>query len=140
MRVLRYSLRFALPALFIACGFAAPHAQEAARGEQVFGQCRACHQIGDNAKNSVGPHLNGVIGRKAGGVPDYSYSAANRNSGVAWDEATFTEYIKNPRGRIPGTKMSYAGLKDEKRIKDLIAFLKQFDASGRRVAGAAAPR
>jgi cytochrome c len=135
MTIFRYSFRFAAGAMLISCSASAPRAQDVARGEQVFGQCRACHQIGDHARNSVGPHLNGVIGRPAGTVAGYSYSEANQNSGVTWDEATFIEYIKNPRGKIPGTKMTYAGLKDEKRIKDLIAFLKQFDESGRRVAG-----
>ena len=107
-------------------------AQDAASGEKIFAQCKACHQIGANAKNAVGPHLNGLFGRKAGTVEGYSYSPANKNSGIAWDEATFTDYIKDPRAKIPGTKMIYPGLKDEQRIKDLIGFLKQFDASGNR--------
>jgi len=109
------------------------HAQDAANGEKVFAQCRACHQIGPNAKNAVGPHLNGVIGRHSGSVEGYNYSPANKNSGLTWDEATFTDYIKNPRAKVPGTKMVYAGLKDEQRIKDLIAYLKQFDAQGQKV-------
>src|SRR5919107_6122392 len=102
-------------------------AQDAANGEKVFAQCRACHQIGPTAKNAVGPVLNGVIGRKAGSVEGYNYSPANKNSGITWDEATFRDYIKDPRAKIPGTKMVYAGLKDEKRIDDLIAYLHQFD-------------
>jgi cytochrome c len=108
------------------------HAQEAAAGEKVFGACRACHQIGPNAHNAVGPELNGVIGRPAGTVPGYSYSAANKNSGLTWDEETFTRYIQNPQGVVKGTKMTYAGLKDPEKIKDLIAFLKQYDASGKK--------
>jgi cytochrome c len=105
-------------------------AQDADAGQKVFNQCRACHQIGPNARNLVGPKLNGVIGRKAGSVEGYNYSDANKKSGITWDEATFSEYIKNPRAKIPGTKMIYAGLKDEKRIQNLLAYLKQFDASG----------
>ena len=105
-------------------------AQDAAAGEKVFAQCRACHQIGPTARNLVGPKLNGLFGRKSGSIEGYSYSDANRKSGITWDEAVFSEYIKNPRAKIPGTKMIYAGLKDEKRIKDLIAYLKQFDAAG----------
>jgi len=96
----------------------------------VFAQCRACHQVGPTAKNAVGPHLNGLFGRTAGSVEGYNYSPANKNSGITWDEATFREYIQNPRAKIPGTKMIYAGLKDEKRINDLVAYLKQFDAQG----------
>jgi cytochrome c len=105
-------------------------AQDAAEGQKVFNQCRACHQIGPNARNLVGPKLNGLFGRKSGSVEGYNYSAANKNSGITWDEATFAEYIKNPRGKIPGTKMIYAGLKGDKRIQDLTAYLKQFDAAG----------
>jgi len=113
----------------------AAQAQDAAAGEKTFAQCRACHQIGPTAKNAVGPVLNGVIGRKAGTVEGYNYSPANKNSGITWDEATFSEYIKDPKAKVPGTKMIYAGLKDEQKIKDLIAYLKQFDASGNKSAG-----
>lgn len=107
-------------------------AQDAAAGEKVFAVCKACHQIGENAKNGVGPELNGVIGRSAGSAPGYNYSAANKNSGLTWDETTFREYIKDPKAKVPGTKMIYAGLKDEKKVSDLIAFLSQFDASGKK--------
>jgi len=108
------------------------NAQDAAAGEKVFAQCRACHQVGENAKNAVGPVLNGLFGRKAGTVEGYNYSPANKNSGITWDEAVFREYIQNPRAKIPGTKMVYAGLKDEQRINDLMTYLKQFDAMGKK--------
>ena len=111
-------------------------AQDVAAGEKVFAQCRACHQVGPAAKNAVGPVLNGLFGRKAGTVEGYNYSPANKTSGITWDEATFSEYIKDPRAKVPGTKMVYAGLKDEQRIKDLTAYLKQFDASGQKTASA----
>ena len=130
MRVLVFALGTAVLA-------AAPaHAQDAAAGEKIFAQCRACHQVGENAKNAVGPVLNGLFGRKAGTVEGYSYSPANKNSGITWDEATFREYIKDPKAKIPGTKMIYPGLKDEQRINDLVAYLKQFDASGKKSAEA----
>ena len=119
-------------ALFLT-GFSQAQAQDAAAGEKVFAQCRACHQVGPNAKNAVGPELNGLIGRHSGAVEGYNYSAANKNSGITWDEATFREYIQNPKAKIPGTKMIYAGLKDEQRINDLVAYLKQFDAQGQKV-------
>lgn len=108
------------------------YAQDAAAGEKVFVQCKACHQIGPTAKNGVGPELNGLFGRKAGSVEGYSYSAANKNSGITWDEATFREYIKNPKAKIPGTKMAFPGLKNPKQIDDIVAFLKQFDAAGKK--------
>lgn len=107
-------------------------AQDAAAGEKVFAVCKACHQIGETAKNGVGPELNGLIGRHSGSVAGYNYSGANKNSGLTWDETTFREYIKDPKAKVPGTKMVFAGLKDEKKIDDLIAFLKQFDASGKK--------
>ena len=83
-----------------------------------------------DARNKIGPELNGLDGRKAGTVPNYSYSDANKNSGLTWDEATFKEYIKDPRAKIPGTKMTFPGIKNEQEINDLWAYLKQFDASG----------
>ena len=122
------SLALVAPVLLLGIGTAS--AQDAAAGERVFAQCRACHQMGEAAKNVVGPVLNGLFGRPAGTVEGYNYSAANKNSGITWDEAVFREYIKDPKAKIPGTKMVYAGLKDEKRIDDLVAYLKQFDATG----------
>ena len=107
-------------------------AQDAAAGEKVFAVCKICHQIGETAKNSVGPQLNGVIGRKAGTVPGYAYSPANRDSGLTWNEATFTEYIQDPQAKVPGTKMVFPGVKDPKQVKDLIAYLKQFGADGKK--------
>src|SRR5215217_3902371 len=126
-------MRFALIVpIALALSPLSAQAQDAANGEKVFAQCRACHQIGPTAKNAVGPVLNGVIGRKAGTVEGYNYSPANKNSGLTWDEATFSEYIKDPKAKVPGTKMIFAGVKDEQKIKDLTAYLKQFDASGKK--------
>jgi cytochrome c len=119
-------------ALLAVAGAGEVRAQDAAAGEKVFAVCKACHQIGETAKNGVGPILNGIIGRKSGSIAGYSYSAANKDSGITWDEATFREYIKDPKAKIPGTKMIYAGLKDEQKISDLIAFLKQYDADGKK--------
>ncbi|HEX2135680.1 MAG TPA: cytochrome c family protein [Microvirga sp.] len=124
---------FILSLALCLAGMGTARAQDAAAGERVFGQCRACHQVGENAKNAVGPVLNGLFGRKAGTVEGYNYSPANKNSGLTWDEATFREYIKDPKAKVPGTKMVYAGLKDEQRITDLIAYLKQFDPAGKKV-------
>ena len=107
-------------------------AQDSAAGEKVFVKCRACHQIGESARNGVGPNLNGLIGRHSGTVEGYSYSDANKNSGLTWDEATFRDYIKNPRAKIPGTKMVFVGLQSETEIDNLIAYLKEFSADGKR--------
>ena len=123
---------FVFVALLAVAGAGEVRAQDAAAGEKVFGACRACHQVGETAKNAVGPSLNGLFGRKSGTIPGYNYTDANKNSGLTWDEATFREYIKDPKAKIPGTKMIYAGLKDEQRTNDLIAFLQQFDAGGKK--------
>lgn len=127
MRVL--GLAFVTLAL-AACMSGGARAQDAAAGAKVFNQCRACHQIGDKAKNLVGPELNGIVGRKAGSVEGYNYTPANKNSGLTWDEATLTEYLQNPKAKVPGTKMAFAGIKNPTQIADLIAFLKQYDAQG----------
>jgi cytochrome c len=121
-----------IAALLAVASTSGARAQDAAAGEKIFAVCKACHQIGENAKNSVGPVLNGLIGRPAGTYAGYSYSAANKNSAITWDEATFREYIKDPKAKIPNTKMIYAGLKDEQKTSDLLAYLKQFDADGKK--------
>ncbi len=121
-----------LSAVFASAGISLSHAQDAAAGEKVFAQCRTCHQIGPTAKNAIGPVLNGVIGRKAGTVAGFSYSPANKDSGLTWDEPTFTAYIQNPQSIVKGTKMIFAGVKDPQKVKDLLAFLEQYDASGKK--------
>ena len=119
---------------FIAASTAASSAlaQDADAGKTSFNKCLACHAIGENAKNKVGPELNGIDGRHSGAVAGYNYSDANKNSGITWDEEVFLEYIKDPKAKIPGTKMIFVGIKSEKEIKDLTAFLKQFDKDGKK--------
>lgn len=99
-------------------------AQDADAGKGVFGKCRACHAVGEGAKNMVGPHLNGVVGRKSAVVEGFNYSDAMKAAGKTWDEATLEAYITNPKEYIPGNKMVFVGLKDETDRKNLIAFLK----------------
>ncbi len=106
-------------------------AQDAAAGKTSFNKCLACHAIGEGAKNKVGPVLNGIDGRKSGTYPDYNYSDANKNSGITWNEAQFKEYIKDPKAKVPGTKMAFAGIKNEKEINDLWAYVSQFDKDGK---------
>jgi cytochrome c len=124
--------RALLLALLIAGVSSQLKAQDRAAGEQVFKQCNICHQVGESAKNDVGPALNGVFGKQAGTASGYSYSAGFRNAALLWDESSLREYIKDPRSMFPGTKMSFAGLKDERKIADLLAYLKQFGADGKR--------
>jgi len=110
----------------------AARAQDAAAGEQVFKKCFPCHSIGEGAKNKVGPELNGLDGRHSGTAPDYRYSDANEKSGIVWDEANFKEYIKDPRAKIPGTKMIFPGIKHQTEIDNLWAYLKQFGPDGKK--------
>ena len=117
-------------AALIATSTGAGLAQDVEKGANVFKQCQACHSIGPGAQNKIGPELNGLDGRKAGTVPNYSYSDANKNSGIVWGEQTFKEYIKDPRAKIPGTKMIFPGVKNEQQANDLWAYIKQFDESG----------
>jgi cytochrome c len=117
----------------LAATISAPcYAQDQAAGELVFKQCNTCHQVGEVAKNEVGPVLNGIIGRKAGTAPGYEYSPGFKSAGLVWDDSSFREYIKDPRSMFPGTKMAFAGLKDERKSADLLAYLKSFAADGKR--------
>lgn len=126
-------MRIAAMALILVCTAATSvAAQDAGAGEKAFAVCKGCHQVGEGAKNSAGPTLNGIVGRAAGTNANYSYSTANKNSGLTWDEATLREYLKDPKAKVPGTKMMFAGIKDEQKLTDLIAFLGQFDADGKK--------
>ena len=106
-------------------------AQDVTAGKSSFNKCLACHAIGEGAKNKVGPELNGLEGRKSGTTAGYSYSEANKNSGITWSKDVFLEYIKEPKAKIPGTKMVFAGIKNEKEAGDLWAFLAQYDKDGK---------
>ena len=106
-------------------------AQDVTAGKSSFNKCMACHAIGEGAKNKVGPELNGIDGRKSGSAEGYSYSEANKNSGITWSKDQFLEYIKEPKAKIPATKMVFAGIKNEKEANDLWAFLAQYDKDGK---------
>ena len=97
------------------------------KGKRVFNKCKACHTL-VTAKNRVGPSLKGVFGRQAGTVAKYRYSKAMKKAGqggLVWSEATMSKYLIKPRKFIKGTKMSFAGLRKDSDIKNLIAFLKK---------------
>ena len=112
---------------------AAAAAGDPAAGEAAFKACRICHQIGENARNFVGPELNGVVGRKAGTVPGYNYSDANKHSDIVWDLATLAKYLRKPRAVVPGTKMAFPGFDNDSDIANVIAYLKQFGADGKKM-------
>ena len=122
--------RFLIAGLAVAASAGAIQAQDLSAGETSFRKCAPCHSIGQDAANKVGPILNGLDGRKAGVVEGFNYSDANKSSGITWNEASFEEYIKDPRAKVPGTKMVFAGIKNDKELKDLWGYLKQFAADG----------
>ena len=127
-------MRFTLPALaaaVLALSSTLAAAQDLAAGETSFKKCLPCHAVGEGAANKVGPHLNGLDGRKAGTVAGYSYSEANKGSNLVWSEAVFKEYIKSPMAQMPGTKMAFPGIRNETEINNLWAYLKQFGENGK---------
>jgi cytochrome c2 len=125
---MRTGLVSAVAVLATTFAAAAAMAQDAENGQDLYRQCRACHQIGAGAKNLVGPQLNGIVGRKAGTVEGFNYSEANKKAGVGglvWNDENLSKYLENPLQFMPGTKMAYAGMKDDGDRKDLIAYLKK---------------
>lgn len=104
--------------------FPAPYnTADLANGEAKFGLCRSCHTITPGGANMTGPNLHGVFGRKAAQVENYKYSDALKTSGIVWDANHLDQWLAKPMTYLPGTKMSFAGLKDAKDRTDLIAFL-----------------
>jgi cytochrome c len=117
--------------LALAGSIGAASAQDAASGEAAFKKCQVCHDVGEGARNKLGPILNGLDGRKAGTVEGYNYSEANKSSDIIWSEATFKEYLIDPSEKMPGTKMMYSN-KNEQENDDLWAYLKQFGSDGKK--------
>ena len=108
-------------------------AQDAAAGETVFKRlCSPCHDVGEEARVKLGPPLNGLDGRKAGTMEGFNYSQVNKNSGITWTDETFTKYIRAPMQEMPGTRMAFVGIKNDKDIADLWAYLKQFGPDGKK--------
>jgi cytochrome c len=122
--------RIILAQLALAATIGMAQAQDLAAGEQSFRKCLPCHSVGDDARNKVGPVLNGLEGRKSGTIPEYSYSEANKKADITWSEASFKDYIQNPMAKVPGTKMAFAGIKNDAEIAALWGYLAQFKADG----------
>lgn len=124
----RVVLLIATSVIALSPGNAGAQEGDATAGAVVFKKCATCHIV-DSDTNKVGPSLNGVLGRKAGTHPDFAYSASMKaagDGGLVWDEAALRDYLHNPRVKVKGTKMAFVGLKDDKEITDLIAYLKQY--------------
>ncbi len=103
---------------------------DAAAGEKIFKKCKACHQVGDGAKNRVGPMLNGIVGNEIASVDGFKYSKAfmaKKDEGLVWTEEALDTYLTKPKAYIKGTKMSFAGLKKEAQRADVIAYLLTFE-------------
>lgn len=107
-------------------GTAAAQSGEASRGQRVFNtQCRACHTLEKDGASTAGPNLHGVFGRKAGTGGGYDSSDAMKKSGIVWDDTTLAEYNRDPKGKVPGTKMLFNGVKNAAQLADLVAYLKE---------------
>ena len=103
---------------------------DAEKGEKVFKKCKACHAVGDGAKNKVGPALNGIIGATAGEIEGFKYSDAMKEKGaegMVWDEETLAAFLVKPKDVVPGTKMTFPGLKKEDDVANVIAYLATFE-------------
>src|SRR5258706_2004457 len=106
-------------------------AQDPGAGEKVFRRfCSPCHDVGPEAKTKLGPPLNGIEGRKAGTIEGFNYSEANKSSGIVWSAESFDKYIRAPMQEMPGTRMAFVGVKNDKDITHLLAYLKQFGPDG----------
>ncbi|KIW14068.1 cytochrome c [Exophiala spinifera] len=99
---------------------------DAKKGAGLFKtRCQQCHTVVESEGNKIGPNLHGLFGRKTGSVEGFSYTDANKQKGITWDENTLFEYLENPKKYIPGTKMAFGGLKKAKDRNDLITWLKE---------------
>lgn len=119
------TLAFALAASQAAAQFSDEADYKA--GEELWRECRICHQVGENARNHTGPHLNDIFGRRAGTLEGFRYSEEMRHSSIVWDAVTLEAFIADPRGYMPGTRMTYRGMEERQNRLDLIAYLQRFD-------------
>ncbi|WP_227470551.1 cytochrome c family protein [Massilia sp. YMA4] len=105
---------------------AAPPPGDPVAGAAAFRKCASCHQVGPAARGGFGPQLNGIIGRRAAASTDYAYSAALRRSGIVWTDAALARFLRDPDAMVPGTKMRFWGIGDERQIANLLAYLRQY--------------
>ncbi len=120
----------AMAGIFVVASAGVSAAQDLGAGEASFRKCSPCHDVGSEARVKLGPPLNGLDGRKAGTYEGFNYSPANKDSGITWNHDEFAKYIKNPMQVMPGTRMAFVGIRNEKEIEDLWAYLAQFKEDG----------
>lgn len=113
---------------------AAQEAGDPAAGQRVYARCLACHRVGPDAPNGVGPHLNGIVGRAAGSVEGFEYSDAMKNSGITWTVEELHAFLMDPAAKVPDNKMAFPGIKNETQLADLIAYLATIGPDGNPVA------
>ncbi len=114
----------ALAWLALLAPLAAHAAGDPVAGRKLYASCANCHAVGPSARHGFGPHLNALVGRKAGSLPGFAYSPGMKASGLVWNEATLTAYLRDPGGVVPGTKMRYWGVGiNEQKVADLLAYL-----------------
>lgn len=113
--------------LILSCSvFQAYAAGDVIAGKAAFAKCASCHQVGRTARGEFGPQLNGIIGRPAGSTKDFKYSAAMQNSRIVWSETSLRAFLKSPNAVVPGNKMRFFGMGDNKQIDNLLAYLRQY--------------
>ena len=120
-----------LPAC-LALLLAAPALQAAdplAAGKAAFQRCANCHQVGPGARSNFGPQLNGILGRRAGSAPDFDYSPALRKAGFVWNDKNLAAFLRDPDAVVPGNKMRFWGLRSERQIAELLAYLRAHPAA-----------
>ena len=113
---------------------------DAENGEELFAQCRSCHQVGRGAEDRIGPHLNGIFGRRAGAHDGFNYSDDMEmmgSDGLTWERETLDAYLENPKALVSRTRMNFAGLDDPEERADIMAYLRQFSASPQNIPEAA---
>lgn len=116
-----------LLALALSCaGYQAHAAGDVIAGKAAFAKCASCHQVGRSARGNFGPQLNGIVGRPAGATKDFKYSAAMMNSRIVWSEASLRAFLKSPNEVVPGNKMRFFGIGNDRQIDDLLAYLSQY--------------
>ncbi len=111
--------------LLSSLAFVAPaSAGDVDAGKRVWNKCRTCHTLEEGGRNKIGPNLFGIFDKEAGQNPDFRYSKAMAESGMVWTEENMAKYLRSPGRTIRGTKMAFAGLRKDKEIEDLIAYMK----------------
>jgi cytochrome c len=127
--MLSHLATYPLPLLALVLALQSPlsrAAGDAEAGKAAFAKCASCHAVGPSARGAFGPQLNGIFGRRAGSTPDYRYSPEMQKSGIVWTDKTLSAFLRAPSDVVPGTRMRFWGIGDQKQIDNLLAYLRTF--------------